>query len=239
MHAGEPPASTERLRPCHVIRGPHQYEFEASHELSADVTHVLELFDDVSLRTGSSTLDLGVLLRTMERERLDIATPACDGSGWRVMQPASSVGRAADAPGGSARTSTPGRLTSFYEPFAATYTRAAWQCRQRLIAISEQFGKGSMRWDKYIHAFCGAAPGTAARIGVVPSMVVRHTQAGGKAPDKGATPGLNDWAGFQQRMMELGYGRGLGNTTGRNEPNAHRAFTSIANGKGYGHFHVA
>ena len=88
MHAGEPPASTERLRPCHVIRGPHQYEFEASHELPADVTHVLELFDDVSLRTGSSTLDLGVLLRTMERERLDIATPACDGSGWRVMQPA-------------------------------------------------------------------------------------------------------------------------------------------------------
>ena len=108
------------------------------------------------------------MLRTMERERLDIVTPACVGSGWRVMMANTRPSNA-----------TSGRLSYFYEPFFAAYTRAAWRCRQRLIAISQRFGKGSMRWDKYIYAFCGQA-----RIGIIPSMAVHHTQVGGKAPDK-------------------------------------------------------
>ena len=177
---------------------------------------VFVLFDDVTL----PHMIVHSLLKNMAVYSLTIATPACLGSGWRVMQP----GHA-------------GIYSKFYEPFFTLYSNRAWNCRRKLLRHVLSFATHTspifaMEWDKYEHGFCNST------IGILKDIVVEHTQIGGKDEKFVSSGPALKWSDLYQ-YMQLEFGiLPLNHEEWEEVSHKSASFLDIANGNGYGCFNV-
>ena len=179
---------------------------------------VIVLFDDVKLQ-GNPPVDFGKIFSNMLFHQLDIANPACDGTGWGVMKPG-----------------TGGILTKFYEPFVTVYTSRAWNCRQRLLRVVTTFSNygNVMEWDKYEFAFCQS------RIGIFKQMVAIHTEAGGKTANLVEVQGSQriDWPGLYDFMVKEYNVLPINAEEKSQITHSSPGFLEIAHGNGYSTFEI-
>lgn len=174
---------------------------------------VIVLFDDVAMQSDHP-VDFPTLFTNMREHSLDIANPACDGTGWDVMKPGSGL-----------------ILAKFYEPFVTVYTSRAWACRQKLLRIILSFSNYSnvMEWDKYEFSFCHS------RIGIFKEMVARHTEAGGKTESLVSVQGSQriDWIGLYDFMLQEHGLLPINADEKREITHSSAGFLEIAHGNGY------
>ena len=212
---GSKPLELSEFEPCLLQKNGLGVE-EFQRDTPSRPGEVVFVLDDVSLPHGI----VRTLLKNMAVYSLTIATPACSGSGWHVMQPGHG-----------------GIYSKFYEPFFTVYSNEAWNCRRELLRRVLSFATqtstlSAMDWDKYEYAFCNST------IGILKNVIVNHTQIGGK-DDKFVSGGpALKWSDLYQ-YMQLEFGLlPLNHAEQAEVSHTSASFLEVAHGNGYGSFTV-